>query len=59
MFSVRDIASGQVRPGGRSAPIGRGGREDIEAPPIGACVPFSGTAGGWYPTGVDCYRLAC
>jgi hypothetical protein len=28
MFRVREIASGHVRPGGSSTPVGRGGRED-------------------------------
>ena len=29
MFSVRDMASGHVSPGGSSVPIGRGGRPEL------------------------------
>ena len=46
MFSVREIASGQVRPGGSSTPAGRGGREEpfcAEAPEI----PFEGPEVCW------------
>jgi hypothetical protein len=28
VLRVREIASGQVRPGGRSTPVGRGGNEE-------------------------------
>lgn len=46
MFRVRDMASGQVRPGGSSMPAGRGGREEpfcAEAPEI----PFGGPEVCW------------
>lgn len=44
VLSVRDIASGQFRPGGRSTPKGSGGSVDAPAPGGGgaAATPFEG-----------------
>jgi hypothetical protein len=46
MLRVREIASGQVRPGGSSTPAGRGGKEEpfcVEEPDI----PFEGPEACW------------
>lgn len=51
MLSVREIESGQVSPGGRSMPWGRGGK--VLAPFGGAMpgggtgTPFKGRGGCW------------
>ena len=46
VLSVREIASGQVRPGGRSTPRGRGGRDELFCAPKGRGIgtPLEGMA---------------
>jgi hypothetical protein len=48
VLRVREMASGQVRPGGRSTPSGRGGREELfcAAEGGGMGTPLEGT-GRW------------
>ena len=53
MLRVREIASGQVNPGGRSTPRGRGGIEEFRFIGGGTGTPFDGIGGGWYPVGAD------
>jgi hypothetical protein len=43
---VRDIASGQLRPGGRSTPRGRGGIEELGFVGGGMGTPLEGIGGG-------------
>ena len=48
MLRVRDIASGQVRPGGRSIPRGRGGMEELVGGADGCAEkPFKGSVRFW------------
>ena len=48
VFRVREMASGQLRPGGRSAPIGRGGREELFCGGGGGIgIPFEGRGIFW------------
>jgi hypothetical protein len=53
VLRVREIASGQVNPGGRSTPRGRGGIEEFRFIGGGTGTPFDGIGGGWYPVGAD------
>jgi hypothetical protein len=46
VLRVREIASGQLRPGGRSTPRGRGGIEELEFAGGGMGMPFEGIGGG-------------
>lgn len=46
MLRVREIASGQVRPGGRSTPVGREGREELLCNGA-ADIPFDGRGVCW------------
>lgn len=49
MLRVREMASGQESPAGRSTPCGRGGREVLPiAPGGGTATPFEGGGGCWY-----------
>lgn len=52
MLSVREIASGQVMPGGRSTPRGRGGSVEFCCCGGGIGTPFEGGR-CWYPAGAD------
>ena len=54
VLRVREMASGQVRPGGRSMPVGRGGREEDCGG--GMVMPFEG-GGAWYVGCAGCYLL--
>lgn len=46
VLRVREIASGQVKPGGRSTPRGRGGIEELEFIGGGTGTPLDGIGGG-------------
>lgn len=47
VLRVREMASGQVRPGGRSTPLGRGGREEIFCGSGVPDSPFEGRDACW------------
>jgi hypothetical protein len=49
VLRVREMASGQLSPGGRSTPRGRGGREEFEGAGIGGGIekPFGGIGLCW------------
>jgi hypothetical protein len=48
VLRVREIASGHVSPGGRSAPTGRGGRDELLCMVgRGTDMPFDGGGGGY------------
>jgi hypothetical protein len=46
VLRVREIASGQVKPGGRSTPSGRGGIEELGFMGGGTGTPLEGIGGG-------------
>jgi hypothetical protein len=47
VFSVREMASGQLRPGGRSTPMGRGGRVEVLGWGGGLESPLEGRGVCW------------